>query len=104
MSLDFFASEHQSLISKDTPCYCMDEKIHKEIFSSLKANESYKIISRFKDYYHDCIILFNQLDTLLIELKDVNVHNNLAHEQIINFIDFINSAKKDRHNIYAYSD
>lgn len=82
----------------------MDEKIHKELFSSLKANESYKIISRFKDYYHDCIILFNQLDTLLIELKDVNVHNNLAHEQIINFIDFINSAKKDRHNIYAYSD
>lgn len=56
MSLDFFASERQSLISKDTPCYCMDEKIH------------------------------------------------LAHEQIINFIDFINSAKKDRHNIYAYSD
>lgn len=104
MSLDFFASEHQSLISKDTPCYCMDENIHKEIFSSLKANESYKIISRFKDYYHDCIILFNQLDTLLIELKDVNVDNDLAHEQIINFIDFINSAKKHRHNIYAYSD
>lgn len=104
MSLDFFASDHHSLISKDTPCYCKDEKIHKELFSSLKANESYKILSRFKDYYHDYIILFNQLDTLLIELKDVNVHNNLAHEQIINFIDFINSAKKDRHNIYAYSD
>ncbi len=104
MSLDFFASEHQSLISKDTPCYCMDEKIHKEIFSLLKANKSYKTISIFKDYYHDCIILFNQLDTLLIELKDVNVDNYLAHEKIINFIDFINNAKKHRHNIYAYSD
>ncbi|EOY5379863.1 hypothetical protein ACU9D5_004034 [Cronobacter dublinensis] len=104
MSLDFFASDHQKNIGQDTSCFVMDEKMHKDIFSIIqKDNSKYRVVPKFKDYYSDSVILFNEEHSLLDELNDIKKKGGDIN-RINDFMQFVSYSIERQFNIYICCD
>ncbi|EOC0478188.1 hypothetical protein ACI00X_003445 [Cronobacter turicensis] len=103
MPLDFFSCNDPKNINEGTPHFAMDERIHNYIFSDHKFRK-YKVLSKFKDYYSDSVILLSEASVLIDELCDVKDYDGVNKEDIDEFIRFIVNAIQCRHSIYIYCD
>lgn len=104
MPLDFLASEKKNDICEKSAFFSLNESAHRALLESSIPRSKFRTIHKFADYYADTTILLGEIQPLLLEIDTLATAGKIVSSDFNGLVDFLNSAWRDKLNIYIFAD